>query len=92
MYSGLISSTRSKFNTMLYVRWKALFKGSAEPWKRYKNIFNLKIILIAVYKNTLDKSWCSISSEELLWWIAQFVLNLDYILHKILNNFIMLNM
>ena len=32
MYSGLICSTRSRFSTMLYVRWNAELMGSALPW------------------------------------------------------------
>ena len=31
MYSGLISSTRSRFSAMLYVRRNALFSGSGRP-------------------------------------------------------------
>ena len=34
MISGLTSSTRSRFSTMLYVRWNALLRGSAWPWVR----------------------------------------------------------
>ena len=31
MISGFTSSTRNKFNTMLYVKWNALLRGSAVP-------------------------------------------------------------
>ena len=34
MISGFTSSTRSRFSTMLYVRWNALLRGSAWPWVR----------------------------------------------------------